>query len=464
LKRIITVIIALILSITPTSVRAEQNTSGSSSGSGGGGIQVPVPDYQFVNAAIPQSMQLSKYHDICYGNGVFVCLASTYIERLGGYFPAVAISQNGYIWQTYRADVLGPITGIEFDGTRFIAYSHNTYDSIYAISLDGINWTRHEFFEQGQEITQLGLSVTFKDNKAYMSISRDGNSTIYKNSRDANTWLYDEWSEVYSAQDCYIEDLKCLDGELIAVGTNGFIITSTDGMTWNKVPDITTNKTLRAVANLNDQLLVFGTPADNVCDSLVFTRNLDGVWEIKNVENNNFQAILTVTPYAFFRAIIMGLQQIFYDGENWINLSEGPSVWTFAANEDVIVEMTDNELFAGTRTDEFSSRTYISDNNGVSIDWQKEYDSVINNVFVFNPDSLDCAIISTMYDKSNKLVSTQIRTKEDWEKNFTAQFTFENFTPQCEIKTFFWNNINSMQPIGDKKINNSYDAWDLGNQ
>ena len=108
LKRIIpviTIIIVFALSITSASVWAEQSTKGLSSGGGGGVVvEVPIPDYQFVNAAMPEGMQLSEYHDICYGNSVFVCLGSTYIDSLGGYFPAVAISQNGYVWQTYRAE------------------------------------------------------------------------------------------------------------------------------------------------------------------------------------------------------------------------------------------------------------------------------------------------------------------------------------------------------------------------
>lgn len=435
------------------SVHQTETTPSNSGSSGGssGGTSIFNSEWQFVeiyaNGLLPQLNV--AYYDVCYGNGLFVCVGRTYDESIYQDVPAVAVSENGYTWSVHRVDELLSAMAIEFDGARFVAYSHygnSSYQPIYATSTDGVNW---ESYTTPGEVygVSLGQSVAIKDDIAYVSISKFpsyGNfdaATIYKQNGD-------EWTEVYSLPECYIEDLKCIEGELFAVGTNGFVATSLDGENWSKVTSVSTEKTLRSVAKIDGQIVVFGTDADYLCEDLTLMRYPDGEWELWDVNTELYQGVITITPYGLLRHNFNGLAQFATGyGFEWTTLSEGIDVRAFATDGNIIVEMTETGLYTGMRKNEFSTHTFLTDESGAVISGIADPDTAILSSFVFNPDNLQCTVIAAMYDTNGRLISMQTRKKEDWEQNFDAVFRFENFNRFYKIKALFWDEASSMQPL-----------------
>ncbi|NLB80030.1 MAG: hypothetical protein GX800_00100 [Clostridiaceae bacterium] len=424
-------------------IEGTHSDSHSSGGGGSGSGTTSNGEWQFVYTYADGSLQsLNVHYDLCYGDGLFVCIGNTYDASINQNVPAVAVSQNGFTWSIHRVDALLEATAIEFDGTRFIAYTrygNTSYQSIYATSTDGINWDKHTT-PGGEDGSLSDQRVAIKDDVVYVSASND-TATIYKQNGE-------EWTEVYSIPECYIEDLKCIDGELFAVGTNGCVVTSLNGENWSKITSISTDKTLRSVAKIDGQIVVFGIDADYLCEDLTLMRNPDGTWELCAVNTEFYQGVITITPYGLLRHNFNGLAQIATGyGLEWTTLSEGIYVRAFATDGNIIVEMTESGLFTGMRKNEFSSNTFLTDESGTIIGGIANPDTAILSSFVFNPDNLKCTTIAAMYDTNGRLISMQTRKKEDWEQNFAVVFRFEDFNRFNKIKALFWDEASSIQPL-----------------
>lgn len=468
IKRFISVILitAVCLMLTTASVIAEELPY---QGGTGNGDTTADSDWQFIESYCTRlnwfletyggEKQLSVCYDVCYGNGVFVCIGLAYDDIQNKSLPAVAVSENGFTWQVYFADALVNVRKIDFDGKQFIAYTNygdDTNPPIYAVSSDGINWDVH--ITPGKELgVFLGQRVTIMAGNAYVAVSkfpypnRDNydKSVIYKQNGE-------DWTEVYSEPNCYIEDMKCLEGELFAVGTNGFVATSTDGDNWNKVTSFTTDRKLRSVAKIDGQIAIFGNEEKLRCDDLTLTRSPDGQWKTWDINSELYQGTIKITPYGLFRHNFNGTAQISSGlGLEWTKLPGSSHVVAFATNGEVVVEMTDYSLLTGRRKDGFSVYSYLTDKNGSLICGMTDAETAISSSFVYNPANLECTVIAAVYDQSGKLIATQVDKKEDWQQDFVAAFKFENYSRLNTVKVLYWDSINTMQPIEISNRNNN---------
>lgn len=342
--------------------------------------------------------QLSDCYDVCYGNGVFVCIGLAYDDIQNKSVPAAAVSENGFTWQVYFEDALINVRKIDFDGKQFIAYTNygdDTNSPIYAVSSDGINWDVH--ITPGKELgVFLGQRVTIRAGNAYVAVSKFPSNNIYD-----QAVIYkqkgEDWIEVYSEPNCYIEDMKCIEGELFAVGTNGFAATSTDGDNWNKVTSFTTDRKLRSVAKIDGQIAVFGNEKELRCDDLTLTRSSDGQWKVWDINSKLYQGTIKVTPYGLFRHNFNGTAQISNGlGLEWTKLPGSSHVVAFATNGEIIVEMTDSCLLTGKRKDGFSVYSYLTEKNGSLICGMTDAEMAISSSFVYNPDNLECTVIAAV--------------------------------------------------------------------
>ncbi len=179
-----------------------------SMGSNGGG---GAPGECGVNwALVPGGLTGSGAgEDIAYGNGIYVAVGG------GG----IQTSPDGVVWtaRTKAAGAMDP-RGITFGNGRFVATAHNNGTWSTMTSTDGITWT-------AGNSTQSGINNVAYGANMFVAVGWDG---FIISSPDGTNWTQrsatgDEWRDVIFA-----------NGQFLAIGAppSGNVATSNDGITW----------------------------------------------------------------------------------------------------------------------------------------------------------------------------------------------------------------------------------------
>lgn len=208
------------------------------------------------------------WSDIVFANGIFVTVCDS--SRYG----FISTSENGIDWtplqqisyMRYGETVYAILNGITFGNNKFVAIDENGY---VISSTDGIEWTT-PILNNNQEIgywndiaydnnNNLFISVSgvtsYGDGEAYICTSSDGiewNAPI-KISKD--TLSYNQaLLSVYPS-----------DNQILVIGNNGIITTSTDGITWSDFTRMGLGK-WNGVAYGNDTFVAVGDSGKIVSD------------------------------------------------------------------------------------------------------------------------------------------------------------------------------------------------------
>lgn len=393
-----------------------------------------------IQFSIYNDIIIKKYSDICYGNGVFATIGVTYDSK-----PAVSVSSDGYKWENYYIDGFKyGCLSIRFDGNQFVATSYG--DSVnmptYATSTDAKNWTVYSA-PGGDYGMYLYLSITFKGTDAYAIVSHGYKrqpSKIFKKT------INSDWVEVYSTSN-FLSDIQCFDDELMVVGSNGMILSSTNGTQWVSQVSNTVRE-LKQIAKRGNEILVFGSDIVNH-ESLAVKRSSNGIWEEQIMPTENFQALVRITPYVFFRTVLMNLQQISDDGINWRFLSQENYIRKYATDGKIIVEMAENYYVIGRKRPlDFLVKSSFVAPNGIELNNTGNAGTVIVNMLITNPQKINLTCIIGLY-RDNKLISIYSNNNNTYDdfNNAVTSARFKNILPTDKIKTFTWSSISSMSPI-----------------
>lgn len=242
---------------------------------GGGGYITTSIDG--VNWVTPKQVETTSWYNIVFGNGKFVALSSKCY---------ITTSADGVTWT--------PPKYIGYDSTKEswtgMAYGNGTFVIIgitlgeqrrVITSTDGITWTSP---------THVGGSPWWKyiahDGSKFLAICDMSNAILA--SADGTTWsIYTNignlpWGDTWF-------NIAHENGKYIAVGTSGYIATSTNGQTWTTPKQVGVNDWYDATYR-NGKFIAVGT---NGC----ITISIDGEnWaapkQIKDESGNTVTAIL----------------------------------------------------------------------------------------------------------------------------------------------------------------------------
>jgi hypothetical protein len=174
---------------------------------GAGGTILTSPDGEIWT---PRKSDVSVYlSGVAYGNGLFVV---TGFSAPSGY-GVLLTSADGIAWTSQPISPAPPLYDAEFGDGLFAVTGFGHYSFA---STDGTNWTQGG---GSQDLTSLLYA-----NGKFTAISPDGVS----HSVDGLSWNY-----VYSGYRQYFYDVAYGNGHYVAVGYQGWFISSTDGFAWS---------------------------------------------------------------------------------------------------------------------------------------------------------------------------------------------------------------------------------------
>jgi len=169
----------------------------------------------------------NKLRAIEYGNGKFVIGADEFILT----------SSDGISWNEHNAEGVF-ISNIVFDGSKFVAVGSGQFTvgkglqgNGFYTSLDGIQWSKHNSLIAYDLAWNGSIYVAVGDYKIYTS-------------SDGILWNEKTIEGIESAR---LVSVVWGKDKFVAVGTNGKIITSSDGQNWN-IQSSGTNNWLVSVA------------------------------------------------------------------------------------------------------------------------------------------------------------------------------------------------------------------------
>lgn len=210
------------------------------------------------------------FASIAFGNGAFVAVT---LEFAGGQYVSTAVrSTNGIDWTPVDIGVAA-VNRIVFGNGKFVATAFSSPNpSVVLTSTDGSTWTPHNWPAQ---------------TPIYKIASGDGRFVAFESalfepgvlqSTDGATWT----RSAFNASNCVIDAVTFANGKFIAFGDgitfggstrDGFIFTSTDGVTWTD-PPLPLDGHLQAVATGNGFIAGAGPDGDTFssADAQLWTR------------------------------------------------------------------------------------------------------------------------------------------------------------------------------------------------
>jgi hypothetical protein len=228
-----------------------------------------------VNWAVGQTGVTANLNGIVLGNGLFVAVGDS-----GTIVTASFGASNGGNWQTRVSGTANSITSVVFTGTEFVGV---TSSSETVESADGINWVRGDTGAW----TQLAALVYDSSNNLFVGVGGIGinpqNTSYIVTSTDGVTW-----NNVASANTLNLNDVATGLGQFVVVGGNEDIETSPDGAIWNVRAGSINAATLNAVAFGGNEFVTVGNQ-NPITGNATTDRSFDAI---------NWQRVATPTANA----------------------------------------------------------------------------------------------------------------------------------------------------------------------
>lgn len=184
------------------------------------------------------AIALDTTHYVAVGDGPEAWYAGHHYASTGGV----------YAWHkttALPADLTANLVSVIADGARFVALAA---DGSTVISTDAITWTTADTIAGAPAMH----AIAYGSGPAYVAVGDGG--AIYRNAGDGVTGT---WESETSGTTENLYAITYLNSQFIALGANGTLLTSGDGVTWTAQTS-NTNSTLRSVAYGNSTYVAVG--------------------------------------------------------------------------------------------------------------------------------------------------------------------------------------------------------------
>jgi hypothetical protein len=186
------------------------------------------------------------------------------VGRHSSALPAILTSPDGITWTTRHAGDPGTLFRVAYGNGTFAAIGVvQSTNAISLVSTDGTAWTHSAF--QGPDFAYL-VDLAF-GNGNFVSLWR-GDSSIFLTSPDGVAWT----PRKTAADSLDLRALTFSDGKFLAVGGQGNMAASADGIGWNLLSTALQDN-LRAVTYAKGQFVAVGNAGMNAIsqNGLVWT-------------------------------------------------------------------------------------------------------------------------------------------------------------------------------------------------
>ena len=196
-------------------------------------------------AETPPALQVQDRHseygayDMAFGNGRFVVVGGGWTAgSSGGSKPQVMVSVDGKQWRM-NYDIPYQAKSILFQNGRFIAvWNDDNSDTVgFLYSLDGLTWTTGNIYDDMGNVSHLeyrhGVYFGIGTNGLILT-STDGNDWVVSNPESASTSYLEGIS--------YIDDVDDIGGRYLVSGAaNTALISDDDGISWTRYTTVQDN-------------------------------------------------------------------------------------------------------------------------------------------------------------------------------------------------------------------------------
>jgi hypothetical protein len=173
------------------------------------------------------------WYGLAYGNGRWVAVSNSMYANSTTYSSPVVTSTDGLNWQ-YR-----PATGYYFYGPRAVAYANGQFVAAGYYNLlrssNGLDWIVEHTMAQNFYTFGIAYSVTQDRGAQWVAVGYYG-GTAYT-STNGHDWV----ARYTGVQWAYFYDIAWGAGRYVALDVYGNSITSTDGITWERVNGMGSN-------------------------------------------------------------------------------------------------------------------------------------------------------------------------------------------------------------------------------
>jgi hypothetical protein len=151
---------------------------------------------------------------VAFGNGRFVAVGAK---------GKVFSSPDGFEWIEHSAgSTASNLYDVAYGGGIYVAGGVTPYEAIFYRSTNGITWTSHRLDDGFLPVSGIAYG-----NGRFVA-ARWFDAPILT-SEDGIAWVPEPANTPY-----WLEDVKYLNGTFVAVGRQGLIVTSPDGLTWTR--------------------------------------------------------------------------------------------------------------------------------------------------------------------------------------------------------------------------------------
>ena len=215
---------------------------------------------------------------------------------------AILYSANAYDWNQMWSGVSANLNSVAYINNLFIAVGENGF---ILSSTNGINWLVQVYdktfnFKQIKSCGSTFYALAISNSKSFLLSSTDGTT----------------WNTVFSNLDGIENSVTCSgNGNIILAGVDGFLY-STDGVTINTVP--ATGFTFNKVIYFQGVLYAVGTNGGSQNPGIIFTSLDNGItWNIESQTFPNQLLSISVNNSGTFIAVTNKQYFVSLNGNTW---------------------------------------------------------------------------------------------------------------------------------------------------
>ncbi|MEJ2619466.1 MAG: hypothetical protein P8163_04240 [Candidatus Thiodiazotropha sp.] len=178
------------------------------------------------------------FESVIWTGSQFVAVGGTYSQT-----GLVATSPDGIAWTVQNTGITTPFYDVAWDGNQMIAVGEQ---GTIARSMDGINWSQVQVSANGLELF-YGIEWT---GERFVAVGMDGTGGITLISPNGTQWSEASVPSVsgsFAGIGAWPTDVVWTGNLAVAVGTNGLILSSSDGRIWEVQDSGTTDNFARVI-------------------------------------------------------------------------------------------------------------------------------------------------------------------------------------------------------------------------
>ena len=167
------------------------------------------------------------WYNVCYGNGMFVAVASSGTNNRAMY------SYDGVNWNTAYTPVDANFYGVAYGKGLFVAVAYSGVNEQVMVSSDGINWSAVDL------VSQIGVSVDWHDiaygNGLFVAVAFSDSKDVIMTSPDGYNWTL-----VSLPNNRWLNGVTYGNGKFVVTGLHNiptntaYSLVSIDGINWTE--------------------------------------------------------------------------------------------------------------------------------------------------------------------------------------------------------------------------------------